>query len=276
MVYLICDKCGGYYELQPGESAADFEGCQCGGNLIKAKEIPSHSSNKENFDNRPKNLIQRIFFLIIGAVLIATIHTPYPYLAPLGGLIAALVIGGSYKDGIINGSLAGLIATVISIASEMIFGTYNFGNIPYQIGLDTGNFVFYVLLGLITGIFGILIRNAPLETLKEKNNILAIIIGCIISIAPFILTQSFFSFISVAVGGLIAAYITSDEYETGIFYGLLVGGLGLFLILIIQGLRFSSRIQYLGPDSIIFGVIIGCILGIVGATVGIFIKKRLK
>lgn len=32
--YLICDKCGGYYQLEPGESPEEFEGfCNCGGRL---------------------------------------------------------------------------------------------------------------------------------------------------------------------------------------------------------------------------------------------------
>ena len=31
--YLICKKCGGYYELQDGESPEDFSECECGGTL---------------------------------------------------------------------------------------------------------------------------------------------------------------------------------------------------------------------------------------------------
>ncbi len=31
--YLVCDICGGYYELQPGESPNDFGSCECGGKL---------------------------------------------------------------------------------------------------------------------------------------------------------------------------------------------------------------------------------------------------
>jgi hypothetical protein len=32
--YLVCDTCGGYYELQPGESPDDFaDECECGGKL---------------------------------------------------------------------------------------------------------------------------------------------------------------------------------------------------------------------------------------------------
>ncbi|MBF4474620.1 hypothetical protein [Methanobacterium formicicum] len=34
MPYLVCDKCGSYYELQLGESPNDFtDKCECGGNL---------------------------------------------------------------------------------------------------------------------------------------------------------------------------------------------------------------------------------------------------
>lgn len=32
--YMVCDKCAGYYKLQPGESPEDFtDKCECGGNL---------------------------------------------------------------------------------------------------------------------------------------------------------------------------------------------------------------------------------------------------
>lgn len=38
--YIVCDKCGGYYQLQPGESPDDFsEECECGGNLEYKKEL---------------------------------------------------------------------------------------------------------------------------------------------------------------------------------------------------------------------------------------------
>jgi len=33
MGYLQCQKCGGYYELQEGEKANDYDYCQCGGEL---------------------------------------------------------------------------------------------------------------------------------------------------------------------------------------------------------------------------------------------------
>ncbi|NYB51021.1 MAG: protease htpX [Methanobacteriaceae archaeon] len=38
--YLVCDNCGGYYELQPGESPEDFaDECDCGGKLEHANSL---------------------------------------------------------------------------------------------------------------------------------------------------------------------------------------------------------------------------------------------
>lgn len=39
MGYLVCEKCGGYYEFQKGEFPEDFESCQCGGKLKSDFEI---------------------------------------------------------------------------------------------------------------------------------------------------------------------------------------------------------------------------------------------
>ncbi|MBZ2165910.1 zinc ribbon domain-containing protein [Methanobacterium spitsbergense] len=39
MGYLICNKCGGYYELKKGESIDDFDICECGGKFTFIEEI---------------------------------------------------------------------------------------------------------------------------------------------------------------------------------------------------------------------------------------------
>lgn len=39
MGYLFCKKCGGYYELQPGEFPKNFHLCQCGGELVYKKNL---------------------------------------------------------------------------------------------------------------------------------------------------------------------------------------------------------------------------------------------
>lgn len=38
MKYLICEICGGYYQLMDGESISDFDSCQCGGKLYIVEE----------------------------------------------------------------------------------------------------------------------------------------------------------------------------------------------------------------------------------------------
>ncbi len=40
MKYIICDECGGFYELEKGESLEDFESCLCGGSLSYAEPTP--------------------------------------------------------------------------------------------------------------------------------------------------------------------------------------------------------------------------------------------
>lgn len=47
MGYLVCDKCKGYYELQPGESPGDFsDKCECGGTLDYVERIGSESKSE--------------------------------------------------------------------------------------------------------------------------------------------------------------------------------------------------------------------------------------
>ncbi len=61
MPYLICKRCGGYYELQENESPDDFESCHCGGQLVYSKTR-----------NKPK--MSRIkFYSILSAIIILTI-----------------------------------------------------------------------------------------------------------------------------------------------------------------------------------------------------------
>lgn len=47
MPFVVCEECGGYYELQKGESPEDFESCLCGGKLEYIKQNPE-KGNKPN------------------------------------------------------------------------------------------------------------------------------------------------------------------------------------------------------------------------------------
>lgn len=48
MSYLVCDKCGGYYELQPEESPDQFDICQCGGQLRYVHNFNPKGDAKSN------------------------------------------------------------------------------------------------------------------------------------------------------------------------------------------------------------------------------------
>lgn len=59
MSYIICENCRGYYELEEGESAHDFDVCQCGGTLkhvvFGVPKIKSFSSELSYVDSIKEN-----------------------------------------------------------------------------------------------------------------------------------------------------------------------------------------------------------------------------
>ena len=60
MVFLVCDKCGGYYELQEGESPEDFKDiCECGGKL-KYVENLNDIQGAEETPKKAKPLLDRL------------------------------------------------------------------------------------------------------------------------------------------------------------------------------------------------------------------------
>jgi hypothetical protein len=73
MGYLVCEKYGGYYELQKGESPANFDVCQCGGRLgyydhiFDSLKEEKQSKNdmggyQENFHNEKEELNKELEF----------------------------------------------------------------------------------------------------------------------------------------------------------------------------------------------------------------------
>ena len=53
MGYLVCEGCGGYYELQEGESPEDFEGCsECGSPLTYFENLEDYYNPKKEEDSQ--------------------------------------------------------------------------------------------------------------------------------------------------------------------------------------------------------------------------------
>ncbi len=150
MGYLRCEKCGGYYELQEGESPEDFEECECGGKLIPVDSIPKESSKKPkeifcsncetgNPDNAvfcqecgadlknsklKKGFLESLNYkaILIGT-LVSIILGVAGFLVGSGAIILTFVgsvlcgflAGGSYKRGALHGGMTFLVFAIALI-----------------------------------------------------------------------------------------------------------------------------------------------------------------
>ena len=54
MGYLVCEKCGGYYELKKGEAINDFQSCDCGGKLKYVKNLDEFNSESDKLKKMSK------------------------------------------------------------------------------------------------------------------------------------------------------------------------------------------------------------------------------
>lgn len=69
MGYVICEDCGGYYELQPGEHPEDFDRCECGGKLTYKREMIGETVSIRNESNFNFSYISKHFkTALLGAV----------------------------------------------------------------------------------------------------------------------------------------------------------------------------------------------------------------
>lgn len=129
MAYLICEKCGGYYELGENESPDDFESCSCGGNLKYIQNINSkydiHLINRKSI---AKGCMAYIFIFLMSTIFVAA--TKYfflnrfiaLFLAPIIlGFTVAYTNGSDYKSGILNGIIAIIIMEIIQVIFAYIF-----------------------------------------------------------------------------------------------------------------------------------------------------------
>ena len=168
MDYLECEKCGGYYELQPGENPEDFDlTCNCGGKF--------HVKNNEKIKNNGSTSLKLNWIAMVIAFIITLILNIFAFsvailgfLSPLiGGFVAGYLIDGNFRDGAVNGaiptSLAGFIASFIILAIYGFASTYTgyTGSavmflifIAAIIGLIMGG-----VFGLLGGIIGVFIKN---------------------------------------------------------------------------------------------------------------------
>lgn len=110
MGYLICEKCGGYYELQPGEHPEDFDRCNCGGQLVYSKytnyisddsqEVQNISEKEEYVEDSSSHSYGLIISIVTSIIVLYGIFHPQLSISnnfninPQSFFIILLVIGG--------------------------------------------------------------------------------------------------------------------------------------------------------------------------------------
>lgn len=109
MSYLVCNKCGNYYELQDEEDPNDFTSeCECGGKLQYSETINNVAPNLKNNENTANRLLRRWKEQGIGtkALLISLVSITALFVF-LGG--AYLVSGNSNPGNLISISNDGIM-----------------------------------------------------------------------------------------------------------------------------------------------------------------------
>jgi len=105
--YLVCEKCGGYYQLQPGESPEDFsDKCECGGNLKFVQDLDDNSaediiSEKQNLKDKLKSLLNNKRNLAFIGVLILVICL-VGFTSTQKAVVTNSTLIGTYNVGDIN------------------------------------------------------------------------------------------------------------------------------------------------------------------------------
>ncbi len=165
MPYLVCEKCGGYYELKSGESSKEFEKCNCGGKLKVVDSIEylkrdsDKKSKKENKTESGKNYSKQFLDL---KELIKAINQQINLICIIIGLTISVIgfILASFIFGalmVITGLSSIMFYGAITLVSTTLIGSFVtsfLGSHHLEDGAVNGTILSLILLiamGLIVG-----------------------------------------------------------------------------------------------------------------------------
>ncbi|KAF5061052.1 hypothetical protein DSECCO2_319240 [anaerobic digester metagenome] len=280
MPYLVCDKCGSYYELQPNEAPMDFnDKCECGGNLKCVQNLKDVDESQKicpncgcvmgdddetcpacNFEleTQPITEKQLIFGFLWYLPLISFFMTGTIIFIGLSGVIVLPLIFQSQSTNIYS---------------------------------DLGNILFFSFFTI--GMFIVVIksierfRNRYLKWYKKENlNWSAIIVSFLVTLVIGIFGGRYLpdnvSLIGPVIGGFVGGLIVGNRYIDGIVNGGIPTGIAAFIGFPLLVIIFGSQIPIiintpLGmslfvtlsiaiPYFLLF-FIIGSISGIVGVVI---------
>ena len=236
MPYLICESCGGYYELMEEESPEDFDNCQCGGDL---RLVDSINETEDKIEDTEKQ------------------HLICPH------------CGNKEYQGVFCSKCGGKLITLKSDApnfehteevKKLSENAKNFTEIDLDFpGEPIGLFERIRLIAVFGGvgffIVTALISMAIFLALPHSNSSFGFLV--------YIVTFS----ILVTISGAITAYISkSNDYFDGTVNGLTVG----VIVGSVTGILTLS-VLYLLINTLLYGV-----LGALGGMAYIWIKNSSK
>ena len=205
MHYLVCEKCGGYYELQKGESLDKFSECQCGGSLTYVDSVDENVGDEQkvlycpNCGNYDRNGV---------------------YCSKCGGKLIIIKNGNVINNFKLSNEID-LVKTVSNVETD--------DNLQ-----NKHKFLFkrISVTGILAGV-GFLLISIILIGITIKK---MIINGGNTDIIGTALTAIVISFVILIISGFLAAYISkSRDYVDGAINGFIIG-----LIYFILGIIMSD------------------------------------
>ena len=198
MGYLVCERCGGCYELKPGESPEDFEKCECGGTLHFVEKLDQNVENpvkNRNKDNSTDSKTKSSKKIIITGLTFGTLIMLIPYIIFSGslyvfgnwlalvlwviaGFITAYITNGKLKSGIVNGFLIAVLSGVVFLIVSIILSNDMFvglgSDLVYDFGFLIGRFILCMLIpavfSIIGGVLGVFIHSKWKKTQPKIRN----------------------------------------------------------------------------------------------------------
>ena len=239
MGYVICEKCGGYYELEEGESPEDFEACNCGGTLSYVESIQKERT-------KPKNAIK--------CNICGHEQTRGMICSKCGSRIK---IKANYQNNFKIDHRYDYRHVLDESSSVNFFEKINWNGV-------TSGIVFYIVASIVIRIIGGIFlggsifaaQNTNITTISSIIGVIALFFGLISAIIP------------LASGFWAVSNITTRDYVTGIITGGMVGiiiGILFGLLSLTVGLLFSG---FYGQINIGLGIISGLMVLIIGIIYG--------
>ncbi|MEL7671864.1 hypothetical protein [Methanobacterium sp.] len=125
MGFLKCKSCGGFYELQPGESPDQFESCHCGGELEyynsrgqKKKYAPIRHGGRSRSKSSADSFI---IVMILAGIVLMGVFLVYPFVMMFGGMV--------FFDWKFNGGLSAggyvIIILLMGLVGSAVFTGYH-------------------------------------------------------------------------------------------------------------------------------------------------------